>query len=104
MIEYYQKASWNLYTLFQTIACRAGLAVIIHPFDNMRMSRSNEVERKFGSKKEILWIGYSDKVMEKHYFVLEDADFAEAAGASFGSQNPHAESHATPTGMDGKME
>jgi len=46
----------------------------------MQMSRSNGGKRKFGSKKESLWIGHSDKVMEKHYFVLEDADFAEAAG------------------------
>jgi|GEM_PF-3742302 len=29
--------------------------------------------------------------MEKHYFVLEDADFAEAAG-KLGDQNPQAES------------
>ena len=52
---------------------------LVRPFDNMRMSRSNGVERKFGSKKESLWIGHSEKVMVKHYLVLEDEDFAEAA-------------------------
>ena len=104
VVEHYQKTSWNLTSPFQTIARRSGLGTIIRPFDNMRMSRSNEVERKFGSKRESLWLGHSDKVMVKHYFVLEDADYAEAAGAGLEGKVPHAESHARPTVMDGKIE
>jgi len=80
VIEYYQGISWNLYEPFQAIAKRAGLDTIIRPFDNMRMTRSNEVDRKFGSKKESLWIGHSAKVMIKHYLVLDDEDYSEAAG------------------------
>ena len=96
--------SWNLHAPFQAIACRAGLGKIVRPFDNMRMSRSNEVERKFGSKKESLWIGHSEQVMTKHYLVLDDTDYAEAAEADLESQNPHAESHAKPTEKDDKLE
>jgi len=87
VIEHYQKTSWNLYTPFQTIARRAGLAVIIRPFDNMRMSRSNEVVRDFGEVKENLWIGHSTQVMRDHYFRLSDDDFLDAAGKLDG-QNP----------------
>jgi hypothetical protein len=96
--------TFPLHSVFQTIAKRAGLGKIIRPFDNMRMSRSNEVERKFGSKKENLWIGHSDKVMIKHYLVLEDEDYAKAAEADLESespQNPHANPHAKPTDSDG---
>ncbi|MCL2006341.1 MAG: hypothetical protein FWG73_09315, partial [Planctomycetaceae bacterium] len=73
------------------------------PFDNMRMSRSNEVVRDFGEAKENLWIGHSTQVMRDHYFRLSDDDFLDAAG-KLDDQNSHAESHAKPTGMDGKME
>jgi integrase len=80
VIQGLQNSCWNLHSTFQAIAKRAGLGKIIRPFDNMRMSRSNEVDRRFGSKKESLWIGHSEKVMLKHYHVLEDEDYAEAAG------------------------
>ena len=101
VIECFQNTSWNLHSPFQTIAKRAGLGTIIRPFDNMRMSRSNEVERKFGAKKESLWIGHSEKVMLKHYHVLEDSDYLEAAGKL---DNPisHATLHAVSTVTDGK--
>jgi len=42
------------------------------------MSRSNEVERQLGSKRESLWIGHSERVMEKHYLQLTEEDYAEA--------------------------
>jgi hypothetical protein len=29
---------------------------------------------------ESLWIGHSEKVMIKHYLILEDEDYLEAAG------------------------
>ena len=101
VIEHYQKTGWNLGSPFKAIARRAGLDNIIRPFDNMRMSRSNEVERKFGPKKESLWIGHSEEVMVKHYLVLEDEDYAEAAEAGLESPIPHAHDHAIPTDSDG---
>ena len=54
--------------------------MIESPFVNMRRSWSNEVIRQFGSQMESLWIGHSEKVMEEHYFELEDEDFAKATG------------------------
>ena len=49
VIQGLQNSCWNLHPAFQAIAKRAGLGKIIRPFDNMRMSRSNEVDREFGS-------------------------------------------------------
>jgi hypothetical protein len=66
VIEHFQKTCWNLGAPFRTIAKRAGLGTVIRPFDNVRMSRSTEVDRKYGSKKESLWIGHSERVMMKH--------------------------------------
>ena len=40
----------------------------------------NEVLCKHGSQLESLWIGHSEKVMEDHYFDLEDEDFLQAVG------------------------
>jgi len=80
VIEQYRLTSWYLWSAFKKISHGAGLGTIVCPFVNMRRSRSNEVDRLFGSKKESLWIGHSEKVMIKHYLVLEDEDYAEAAG------------------------
>jgi len=81
------------------------LGTVVRPFDNMRMSRSNEVWERFGSAKENLWIGHSEAVRRKHYKgELSDEAFAEAAEAGMESQNPHAHDHAKPTETDGKME
>ena len=80
VIEGFRRTSWNLNDPLQGIARRAGLGVIVRPFDNMRMSRSNEVLARWGQAKESLWIGHSAKVMQGHYFCLSDADFADAVG------------------------
>ena len=111
VIERYQKTSWNLHAAFEGISKRAGLGTIIRPFDNMRMSRSNEVWERFGSGKENLWIGHSEMIRRKHYQgELSDEAFAEAAGATGAtkadaeSQVPHAPDHAEPTEKDGKLE
>jgi len=58
---------------------KSGIGTIVRPFDNMRMSRSNEVDSMFGSKKESLWIGHSERVMIKHYLKLKDEAYASAA-------------------------
>ena len=74
-----QGTAWSLHSPFQAISEKAGIGAIIRPFDNMRMSRSNEVDRMFGSKKESLWIGHSERVMIKHYLKLKDEEYASAA-------------------------
>jgi integrase len=104
VIQGLQNSCWNLHPAFQAIAKRAGLGTIIRPFDNMRMTRSNEVDRKFGPKKESLWIGHSEKVMKKHYLLLDEKDYAEAAEVDLGSQYPQAQSHAVSTINDDKLE
>lgn len=80
VIQNWQGSRWVLHTGIQQIACNAGLGTLVRPFDNMRMSRSNEVLRRFGEVKESLWIGHSAKVMKNHYFSMSDTDFAEAVG------------------------
>ena len=104
VIEHYQKTSWQLNMPFRSIARRAGLGKIVRPFDNMRMSRSNEVDREFGSIKECLWIGHSERVKKEHYYRLEDSDFAEAAEVGLEKPIPHAHDHAKPTATGDKLE
>ena len=72
------KKKWDLSHPFRRIAQESGLGIIARPFDNMRMSRSNEIERKFGSLKESIWLGHSESVKKKHYFQLTDDDFSKA--------------------------
>ena len=80
VIQGYQGTSWGLGNQFQKIADHAGLGTIKRPFDNMRLSRSNEVRAKWDVLKENLWIGHSGKVMKDHYAVLSDEEYADAAG------------------------
>jgi len=101
VITQYQKTCWNLYMPFQTIARRAGLDKIVRPFDNMRMSRSNEILARWGQAKESLWIGHSAEVMRDHYLCLSETDFAEAAETDLEPPNSHAPDHAKPTDSDG---
>ncbi|MDR3198676.1 MAG: phage integrase SAM-like domain-containing protein [Planctomycetaceae bacterium] len=66
---------------FDQISIGAGLGEIERPFDNMRMSRSNELRRNpnIGTKLESMWLGHSQKVADEHYFYLNRADFKRAA-------------------------
>ena len=87
VIQSFQGSTWRMGTQFQKIAHLAGLGTVVRPFDNLRMSRSNEVLRQFGEIKESLWIGHSSAVMKKHYFRLSDTDFSEAAMVDLGEKN-----------------
>ena len=79
VIAGYQGTCWNLHGTFRKIADVAGLGRIVRPFDNMRMSRSNEVLKRFGAAKESLWMGHSLRVMQEHYLMITDEDFLEAS-------------------------
>lgn len=46
---------------------------------NLRASRSNEIERDFGPKLESAWIGHNSRVAESNYFSVSEADFELAA-------------------------
>ena len=63
---------------FTPIAERAGIGPIPRPFNNMRMSRSNEVDGEYGVKEESLWIGHSTKTFKDHYGVTTEEDFKKA--------------------------
>jgi hypothetical protein len=70
----------NLGQPFDRITRRAGLDKIVRPFDNMRMSRANEVRQRWGEKLENLWIGHSAKIANQYYYVPTPDDYAVAAG------------------------
>lgn len=69
----------NLGTQFARIVHQAGLPPIKRPFDNMRMSRSNEVKAKFGVYYETQWIGHSSKVGMDHYYDILPDDIQRGA-------------------------
>ncbi len=79
VINRYRDPKQNPGTTFAKIAKRAGLPPIPRPFDNMRMTRSNEVYNRWGAFKESQWIGHSGRVRADHYLMIQDADYQEAA-------------------------
>jgi integrase len=79
VINRYRDPKTNLGTRFTVAARAAGLGKIPRPFDNMRASRSTEIERKFGPKVESEWIGHTPEVARKHYLMVREDDFADAA-------------------------
>jgi hypothetical protein len=87
VIQSFQGTRWFLRNTFYVIARKVGLGEILRPFDNMRMSRSNEILAQFGETKESMWIGHSRKVMQDHYLLLSDDDFSAAAGVSLSNKS-----------------
>ncbi len=79
VINRYRDPKQNLGTTFAKIVNRAGLPTIPRPFDNMRMTRSNEVYNRWGAFKESQWIGHSKQVRADHYLMIQDVDYQEAA-------------------------
>ncbi|MCL2305413.1 MAG: site-specific integrase [Planctomycetaceae bacterium] len=79
VINRYRDPQQNLGTTFAKIVKRAGLLEIPRPFDNMRMTRSNEVYNKWGAFKESQWIGHTGRVRQDHYLMIQDSDYEEAA-------------------------
>ena len=86
VINRYRDPKQNLGTQFDRIAKQAGLPDIPRPFDNMRMTRSNEVYDRWGAFKESQWIGHSAKVRQDHYLMIQDGDY-EVASAWLVSTN-----------------
>jgi integrase len=78
--HYSNRESVNLVQPFNTIAIRAGIGKVVRPFDNMRASRSTEVERKYGAKAESVWLGHSPKVAKECYLMITDDDYDAASG------------------------
>jgi integrase len=82
VINRYHTPKQNFGTMFGKIVRRAGLPEIPRPFDNMRMTRSNEVYNRWGAFKESQWIGHSARVRQDHYLMLTDDDFSDASKVS----------------------
>ncbi|MCL2005334.1 MAG: hypothetical protein FWG73_04130 [Planctomycetaceae bacterium] len=76
VVQGYQGTAWSLNDQFHKISDDAGLGKIACPFRKMRRSRSNEILRRWGETKELLWIGHTADVMERHYRQHLDEDFA----------------------------
>lgn len=76
--RYSNREKTNLCTQFDRISTLAGIGKINRPFDNMRASRANEVERRFGPYLESQWIGHTRKTARRHYMMVREVDFAEA--------------------------
>ena len=51
-------------------------------FLRVSMTRSNEVERRWGPERESEWIGHSRRVWKEHYAMIMDEDFDAASGWS----------------------
>ena len=87
---------------FNGIVERSGISEIPRPFDNMRMSRSNEIRRGYGEKLENLWIGHSAKVAKKYYYVATADDYAAAgkSGNSAANQTETAPFPGVPQGQN----
>ena len=96
VINRYPDRKSNLGTQFARIAKRAGITKVERPFDNMRASRSTEIHREHGAKKESVWIGHSVKVALESYLLVTDDDFAIAAGKKTIKPVDNAEAGPTP--------
>ena len=76
--RYHGNPDANIRSTFYTIVRKAGLPEIPRPFDNMRMTRSNEIRAQFGEFCESMWIGHSRQVALKHYFRILPQEIARA--------------------------
>jgi integrase len=81
----------NLRKPFQKFISLAGFDPWPKPFQNLRSTRENELERFNPSHVVQDWIGHSRKTAEDHYLRVSDADFDRAMGWSHsGQQGPAA--------------
>ena len=78
--RYSNREMVNLAQPFANITERAGIGKIIRPFDNMRASRSTEIERYYGAKAESVWLGHSKEVAMECYLMVAEEDYAKAVG------------------------
>lgn len=79
VITRYRVTNANLRTQFERLAQKVGVKTWPKPFQNMRASRATEVERIFGPKAEVQWLGHTEKVALAHYLTVTEGDFARAS-------------------------
>jgi integrase len=72
----------NLRKPFQAIIKLAGFDPWAKPFQNLRVTRENELEREYPSHVVQEWIGHTRAVATKHYLSVSTEDFTKACGPS----------------------
>ena len=81
----------NLGQPFTRLITLAGYAPWAKPFQNLRSTRENELERTHKSHVVQEWIGHSRKTAEKHYLRVSDDDFKKATEWSDSGQQRQAD-------------
>ena len=81
----------NLRKPFQRFIELAGFDPWPKPFQNLRSTRENELERTHPSHVVQAWIGHDRATAEKHYLRVSDADFKKAVEWSDSGQQAHAD-------------
>lgn len=94
----------NLRKPFQEIIRSAGKTPWPKPFQNLRVTRENELERQYPPHVVQTWIGHTRRVAEKNYLTVTEDDFAKAVDPSGGqivvSKPTHPTAPATKKGCD----
>jgi len=78
VVNRYRDATQNMRTTFVKIVRRCGLEAWGKPFQNMRASRSTELEDEFPTHVAAKWLGHSPDIARKHYHMVHDGHFERA--------------------------
>jgi len=80
VITRYRNNNANLRTQFERIIRRAGVTPWPKLFQNLRSTRETELAQSYPIHVVCAWLGNSQRVAQKHYLQVTDADFDRAAG------------------------
>lgn len=76
----HEKSGQAFSSMLKKTLARLGISPWEKLLQNLRVSRSNEVEAEFGAKLEEVWIGHSLEVARENYLMALEADFDRATG------------------------
>jgi site-specific recombinase XerD len=79
VIRHPRASSWNFATDLKELIELAGVTPWSKPFQNLRLTRANELAQSFPLHVVCEWIGHSRQVAQEHYLRASNADFAKAA-------------------------
>ncbi len=85
-------------TRARRLVLAAGLLPWPKMFNSLRASCQTDLCDKFGDRKACLWIGNTERIAAKHYNLLRDSDFLEAAG--FTPEEGGAKSYPVGSGIE----
>ncbi len=80
VITRYRDPNVNLRTHFERIIRKAGFDPWPKPWQNLRATRETELAENYPAHVVTSWIGNSQAVATKHYLMVTDEHFAQAAG------------------------